>query len=268
VSGKPAGQVNRQQVEVPSQRHVDLYRLLESSARRDQAGRLVAWWPQAKLAAQLGVSVRTVRNLLADLRQPGLDPRHPRGVPPGLRLGLVKVEGTNYLDPVTGRHRLGGNLYVLVDGYIPWSGQQATKKGHLTSGDADPVACLNKEQPEPLQGDGSLGGHWPTTGNEPSEPVEIAVEPPAALQLDHDPSLAEVLGTLGRAFGPVQVLAGPATYRTARGRVIDLASGPTSDLHQAIDQLQRHTCWRRKGGSERCTPRRPCGRHARRARPA
>jgi hypothetical protein len=105
---EPAGHVNRQEVIVPTQRHLDLYRLLRSNSHRDQAGRLVSWWThQPKLAASLGVSVRTLRNLLTDLRQSGLDPRHPRGQPPGLRLGLVRVEATTYRDPATGRHRLG-----------------------------------------------------------------------------------------------------------------------------------------------------------------
>jgi hypothetical protein len=125
----------------------------------------------------------------------------------------------------------------------------------------------------PLEGkEGAGGGYQRIDEDEsalsPAESIEIAIEPPAALQLDHDPSLTEVLATLGRAFGPVQVLTGPATYRTARGRLIDLAASPASDLHQAVDQLQRHTCRRRNGGAERCVPGRPCGRHARRARPA
>jgi hypothetical protein len=101
----------------------------------------------------------------------------------------------------------------------------------------------------------------------PPGPVEIAVEPPAALQLDRDPGLGEVLDVLGEAFGRVQVLAGPATYRTARGRVIDLATASAADLHRAVDQLDRHTCRRTNGGQERCTPKEPCGRHARRRRP-
>ena len=109
----------------------------------------------------------------------------------------------------------------------------------------------------------------------PPEPVEIAIEPPEALQLDHDPGLGEILGTLEQGFGGVQVLSGPATYRTGRGRVIDLtASGrkdPTNraavtDLYLAVDQLKRHTCRRSKDGTERCTPDQPCGRHTQRER--
>jgi hypothetical protein len=120
--------VNRQEVEVPSQRHLDLYRLLCATASPDTRGRLTSWWPQLALATKLQVSVRTLRNLLADLREPGLDPRHPRGTPPGLRLGLIRVEGTSYRDKATGRHRLGGNDYVIVAGLqaILASSTQAT----------------------------------------------------------------------------------------------------------------------------------------------
>jgi hypothetical protein len=116
-------------------------------------------------------------------------------------------------------------------------------------------------------GGGYRGREEDESALSPAEPTEVAIEPPAALQLDHDPGVSEVLATLGGAFGPVQVLAGPATYQTARGRIIDLAAGPASDLHQAVEQLDRHTCRRANGGPERCAPGRPCGRHQRRGRP-
>jgi hypothetical protein len=135
---KSAGDVYRQLPELPSERHRQLLVLLRATGHRDRAGRLVSWWPQAKLADRLGVSVRTLRNVLADLREPGLDPRHPRGTPPGLRLGLVRVEGTRYLDPATGRHRLGGNLYVLIEHV-----QQATPENAI------PAAQVNR-QADPL----------------------------------------------------------------------------------------------------------------------
>lgn len=129
--------------ELPTDRHRELMALLHAHSHRDAAGRLVSWWPQGKLAAALGVSVRTLRNILADLRQPGLDPRHPRGNPPGLRLGYVKVEPTTYLDRSTGRHRLGVNLYVLVE-----QRQQATPPKPVSAGHVNrqqqATACLNK----------------------------------------------------------------------------------------------------------------------------
>jgi hypothetical protein len=129
--------------ELPTDRHRELMALFHVHSHRDAAGRLVSWWPQRKLAATLGVSVRTLRNIMADLRQPGLDPRHPRGSPPGLRLGYVKVEPTTYRDEATGRHRLGGNLYVLVE-----QRQQATPTKPLSAGEVNrqqqATACLNK----------------------------------------------------------------------------------------------------------------------------
>jgi hypothetical protein len=131
-------------LDLPTDRHRELMALLHAHSHRDAAGRLVSWWPQRKLAVALGVSVRTLRNVLADLRQPGLDPRHPRGKPPGLRLGCVKGEPTTYPDPATGRHRLGVNLYVIVG-----HGQQATPPKPVFAGHVNrqeqAVACLNKK---------------------------------------------------------------------------------------------------------------------------
>jgi hypothetical protein len=100
----------------------------------------------------------------------------------------------------------------------------------------------------------------------PHEPIEIAVEPPEQALLDHDPDVSEILATLGQTFGDVRVLEGPATYRTARGRVIDLATASTSDLHKALEQLDKHTCRRWRDDSERCTPDQPCERHTARRR--
>jgi hypothetical protein len=113
----------------------------------------------------------------------------------------------------------------------------------------------------------------------PAEPIEIAVEPPASALLDHPPSKAAILATLAAAFGQVDLLSvfpndRPATaYTTARGRAIDLEGGKrpegkraVADLQQAVDELDRHTCRRVNGGTERCTRERPCGRHTRRRR--
>jgi hypothetical protein len=133
--------------DLPTERHRQLYRLLCANAHRDEAGRLVTWWPQAELAAKLGIKPRQLRNLLADLREPGSDPRHPTTRPPGLRLGLVKVEPTTYRDKATGRHRLGGNLYVLVE--LPR--QQAMAEEPVSPAQVnrqwDGIACLNEEPP-------------------------------------------------------------------------------------------------------------------------
>jgi len=257
---KPAGDVYRQLPELPSERHRQLLVLLRSTAHRDRTGRLVTWWPQAKLAARLGVSVRTLRNVLADLREPGLDPRHPRGTPPGLRLGLVRVEGTRYLDPTTGRHRLGGNVYVLVE-HVQQATPESTETAAQVNRQEDPIACLNKEKPV-AEGGGEYSS--PTVRGVAPEPVEITVDPPESAMLGHDPSPAEVLATLTAVFGPVQVERwpeglepSPPTYRTARGRMIDPEHASLEDFRRAVDQLDRDTC----AEGERCDPENRCRRH-------
>jgi hypothetical protein len=111
-----AGRYDTQAVVVPSSRHLKLYQLLLATSHQDKAGRLVSWWPQAKLAVKLGISVRTLQNLLADLREPGGDPRHRRGQPAGRRLGLLLVTPTMREDPATGGRLYAGNLYVLTPG--------------------------------------------------------------------------------------------------------------------------------------------------------
>jgi hypothetical protein len=141
---EPAGHTDTQWPELASERHQELLALLYANSHRDRAGRLVSWWLQYKLAAKLQVSVRTLQNLLADLREPGNDPRHPTGKPAGLRLGLVKAETTSRPGQRGGGRLLAGNLYVLVEHQIPRSYRQATRKGPVTSADASDVACLNK----------------------------------------------------------------------------------------------------------------------------
>jgi hypothetical protein len=111
------------------------------------------------------------------------------------------------------------------------------------------------------------------------EPIEIAIEAPAGLQLDHDPSEAEIRAAL-EAFGPVEVLdvvdnrdpqravklralhAGEApspAYSTPRGRRLPL-DGTLDDFHAAVDQLlDRDTC-----NGDRCGPGHRCRRHRRR----
>jgi hypothetical protein len=277
---EPTGQSDTQWSELLSERHRQLLALLYANSHRDRAGRLVSWWLQPKLAAKLGVSVRTLQNLLADLREPGRDPRHPRGQPAGLRLGLVKVETTSRPGEAGGGRLLAGNLYVLVDRQIPRSLRHATPKAALTSADGDDVACLNKSTTPSLEGKGELesltgvGGAenddvWPAfadsrwysgpgRGAAPPAPldplperIEIPIEPSAELLLDYDPGLPEILAALERGFEPVQV---------EHVWPNDLV-GPPDAFHKAVDQLGRATCL--DGG---CQPRQPCRRHARRKR--
>ena len=95
------------------------------------------------------------------------------------------------------------------------------------------------------------------------EPVEISIEPPEAAMLAHPPDVGGVLDVIGRTFGEVLVLEGPATYRTARGRLLDLADGSLEDFHRAVDQLDRDTCSHPAG---RCQAGHRCLRHSRRNR--
>ena len=68
---------------------------------------------------------------------------------------------------------------------------------------------------------------------------------------------------IGRAFGEVLVLSGPVTYRTARGRELDLEDGLLEDFHRAVDQLDRDTCSPHAGP---CQAGHRCLRHSRRNR--
>jgi hypothetical protein len=111
----------------------------------------------------------------------------------------------------------------------------------------------------PLEGkEQADGGYQGSTdkGERAPEPIEIPVEPPEAALLGHDPGVTEVLGVFGEAFGEVLVLEGPATYRTARGRLIDLATCSAEDLDLAVEQLRRHTC-----NGAPCRDGEPCRRH-------
>jgi hypothetical protein len=207
AEGEPAGRNDTQAVEVPTDRHLDLYDLLMAASRQDRAGRRVCWWPQAKLAAKLGISVRTLQGLLADLREPGGDPRHRRGQPAGLRLGLLMVTPTMRKDPATGGRLYAGNLYVLTPG------RHATRKAAPTSSDAGGVACLNKETPA------SEGRRVSNPGVSSSlTVVDVGHQRPLD-QLDYDPTPSEVVATLERAFGAVTVLQWPEGYKRPPRRV-------------------------------------------------
>ncbi len=99
------------------ERHRALLTLLRDSADSDPDGRLVSSWTQGQLATTLGLSVRTLRRVLDDLREPDTDPRHSRtGRPPGRRLGLVKVEPI-LREPPGGGRLYADNLYVLTDSW-------------------------------------------------------------------------------------------------------------------------------------------------------
>jgi hypothetical protein len=71
--------------------HLRLYRTLWANAFHRPGRRPICDFPQAKLALALDCSIPTVQRLLADLRQPGPDVRHPSVRPAGLRVAYVTV---------------------------------------------------------------------------------------------------------------------------------------------------------------------------------
>jgi DNA-binding transcriptional ArsR family regulator len=201
-----------------------------------------------RLAGLLGVSVSTVQRSLRRL----------------VAAGLVERVAVHELpdDPEWQRrgHRIShkgrqtSNSYRLL--VTPGPGVTASEG---TAGQTP----VSPDFVTPLEGKEQAGGGYQGSTDEgeaaliPAGPVEIDLDVPAALLLAHDPGVTEILGTLGRAFGEVLVLEGPATYRTARGRVVDLATASADDLDIAVEQLRRHTC---NGGH--CRDGEPCRRHA------
>jgi hypothetical protein len=194
-----AGRTDRTWPELPSERHWELLALLYSTSHRDRAGRLVSWWPREKLAAKLGVTARHLGRLLADLREPGSDPRHRQDTPPGLRLGLVKVEPT-MREPPTGGRLYAGNLYVLVEHQIPRSYRQATRKPPLSSEDGVVMSCLNEHPTLSLEGEGEP---LPRVSSTPTV-VEVGSQQPDRWPEGH-PTRTELLETLA-PLGPLQGL--------------------------------------------------------------
>lgn len=218
-----------------------------------------------RLAGLLGVSARYVRQRLAELERAGLVERIPvferDDDPQWRRRREAGMAGEQPRRQTSNSYRLRhppGTHTNPVGNAIP-AGHPPGTRPLLTAESVPPL--IGKAQ--------AVSGHQGSTDEDelslvPPGPVEIDVDPPEALQLAHQPSLAELLATLDAGFGHVQVLDGatrPATYRTARGRVIDLATAPAADVHRAVDQLDRHTC---RGGP--CRNGEPCRRHAPRRR--
>jgi hypothetical protein len=93
-------------------RHFELYRLMLACSAPGQGGRPVCSYGQAKLAARLGVTDRTVQRLISDMREPGTDVRHPGVEAAGARLGWLLVLPQERPGRRNGR-LYGGNRYVL-----------------------------------------------------------------------------------------------------------------------------------------------------------
>jgi hypothetical protein len=126
--------------------HFRLYRLMWAKSRPGKGGDRICPYGQAKLAARLQVSVPTVKRLIADLREPGADVRHPDVKPAGLRLGWVEVLPRERPGGRGGR-LYGGNRYVLhlsleqlaafeaqVSGHTPRSDRRITAEAPVSAG--------------------------------------------------------------------------------------------------------------------------------------
>ena len=92
-------------------------------------------------------------------------------------------------------------------------------------------------------------------------PVRLVV--PERDQLDHDPTAAEVLATITGAFGEVEAVEvrPHPTYPVARRGKVNLETCWTTDLHRALEGIDRDTCV-----NSGCRPGGPCPRHTRRKR--
>jgi hypothetical protein len=114
---KPAGQLKAHSASppLPTERHKQLLMVLDGRAKLDRHGRRTAFGYEERLGASIGLKKRRTQQLIADLRTPERDPRHPNVEPAGLRLGLLKVEPSRRPDPDRpGRSLYGINRYILL----------------------------------------------------------------------------------------------------------------------------------------------------------
>lgn len=123
--------------------HFRLYRLLLATAWRGNGGRPVCSYGQGKLAARLGVTPRTVQALIADLREPGLDPRHPEVKPSGLRLGWLLVLPREHPGGRGGK-LYGANQYVLQ---LDPAQLDEREQAYLSSSDRSEASYPQEEAP-------------------------------------------------------------------------------------------------------------------------
>jgi hypothetical protein len=147
-------------------RHFELYRLMLATSWTKEGGRPVCTWGQAKLAGRLGVTPRTVQRLVADLREPGFDPRHPDVKPSGLRLGWLLVL------PRERRGGRGGKLYGADQYVLQLDPEQlaniAAQTGLPSSDRSDtPKAEREPAEPDTRRSDRSDTNYRSDTAEEP-----------------------------------------------------------------------------------------------------
>jgi hypothetical protein len=182
------------------QKLLEFYRLLLANSSLGSGGRLVCKWAQKDLAAKLGVHVRTIKRYVADLREPGPDPRHPNAPQTGRRLAWLQVV-PHRTEKGEHKGKLIGDWYVLLLDYeeavaaaalvagsrskpqLKVKGHEAeepspqvTVKGHETDGSWD-TAEGSWDTPEPAQ--------KPELRDKPEEPLSPAqgqgTRPPLSL---------------------------------------------------------------------------------------
>jgi DNA-binding transcriptional ArsR family regulator len=221
-------------------------------------------WPRLRtLAERLGVSRRHVRRRLAQLETAGYVTRQTtleRGDDPGWA-----VRGLDSRAP----GRQTSNLYRLdhVLGPLGHAEMQKTSSTPRTRPESCPTGKPSTDH-LPVEGQGVAhdgGEDGDVLGVDAEvelaaapavEPRKVVLDPAQCDTWNHDPTEPELRGVLAAAFGDgakVEVIPHP-TYTTARGRVIDLETCSVDDMHQALDQLERHTC----SNGDRCVP---CPRH-------
>jgi MarR family len=231
-------------------------------------------WPAVpELARKLGVSDRTVQRSLARLEAAGRVERvavferdeDPEWLKRGRPISHARRQTSN-----TYRLAVGARLAATPHAACEQDGTpRVTGPGDATFDRLSRVSAAHTPVTQPetdssrvtpgTRVSSSSGACRSCRYRGPPEPIEIPIEPPRSALLDHHPGVSEVLGAIRRRFGEVLVLSGPASYRTAHRRMIDLATESVSDLREAVDQLSRDTCL--DGG---CRPRQPCRRHRRR----
>jgi hypothetical protein len=145
-------------------RHLHLYRVLWANAYHRPGRRPICDFPQAKLALALDCSIPTVQRLLADLRQPGPDVRHPSVRPAGQRVAYVTVYPALKLPGGRrggrgdgGGRLLVGNRYICN---VPLVEVEAALRGQLyaPAGAAALIATLGDRLASP-----EVRGHMPSS---------------------------------------------------------------------------------------------------------
>jgi hypothetical protein len=134
--------------------HFELYRLMWACSAPANGGRPVCSYGQAKLAVRLGISVSTVGRLIADLREPGADVRHPKAEPRGRRLGWL-LELPRAVAGGRGGTLYGGNRYVLQ---VDPAQVDQLEAFHLAPADPSDLGQVDQAEGNP-----QASGHMPSS---------------------------------------------------------------------------------------------------------